>query len=111
MRVPSFGEHQEVGLGPLLPLQAFILGSQELDADRGPLPWGLSAGGAFSHEARSWLPEVGQGRARAGQPFHPDPGEKQTLRGEAGGRGGRERRGDQQRRGGGAKGGWRAESK
>lgn len=74
-----------MGLGPLLPSQAFILGSQELDAEQGPLPWGLSPG-ALGHEARPRLPEVGQGRARAGQPLHPDPGEKQTLMGGAGGR-------------------------
>lgn len=66
-----------MGLGPLLPLQAFILGSQEVDAEWGPFPRGLSPG-ALSHEARSKLPEVGQGWAWAGQPLHPDPGEKQT---------------------------------
>ena len=75
-----------MGLGLLLPSQAFIPGSQELDAEQGPFPWGLSPR-AVGHEGRPQLPEVGQGRARAGQLLHldPDPGAKQTLMGGAGG--------------------------
>ena len=32
-----------MGLGPLLPSQAFILGSQELDVKQGPFPGGLKS--------------------------------------------------------------------
>jgi hypothetical protein len=71
-----------VGLGPLLPPQAFVLGSQELDADRGTFP-GCLGSGTLSHEVSPQLPEVGQSRAGADQPLHPDPGKKQTVKGEA----------------------------
>lgn len=77
-----------MGLSLLLPSQAFILGSQELDTEQGPFAGGLGPG-ALGHEVRPQLPEVGQGWARAGQPLHPDPGEKQTLMGGAGGRRGK----------------------
>ena len=79
---PTFREHHDVGLGPLLPSQAFILGSQELDVKQGPFPGGRRPG-ALGHVARPQLPEVGQGGARAGQPLHPDPGGKQTRVGGA----------------------------
>lgn len=73
-----------MGLGLLLPSQAFILGSQELDVKQGPFPGGLRPG-ALGHVVRPQLPEVGQGGARAGQPLHPDPdpGGKQTRMGGA----------------------------
>ena len=73
-----------MGLGPLLPSQAFILGSQELDVKQGPFPGGRRPR-ALGHVARPQLPEVGQGGARAGQPLHPDPdqGGKQTQMGGA----------------------------
>lgn len=77
-----------MGLGLLLPSQACILRSQELHAEQGPFPWGLSPR-AVGHEGRPQLPEVGQGRAWAGQSLHPVPGAKQTLMGRAGGGGGR----------------------
>lgn len=69
-----------MGLRPLLLPQAFVLGSQELDAGWGPFPQGLRPG-AVSHEARPQLPEVGRAQAGVGQPLHLDPGEMQTLGG------------------------------
>ena len=71
-----------MGLGPLLPSQAFILGSQELDVKQGPFPGGPRPG-VLGHVARPQLPEVGQGGARAGPPLHPDPGGQQTRMGGA----------------------------
>lgn len=74
--VLSFWEHHEVSLGPLLLPQAFVLGSQELDAEWGPFPQGLNLG-ALGHEERPQLREVCRAQAWAGS-LHPDPGEKQT---------------------------------
>lgn len=73
----TFREHHHVGLGLLLPSQACVLRSQELHAEQGPFPWGLSSR-AVSHEGRPQLPEVGQGRAWAGQPLHPVPFREQS---------------------------------
>ena len=53
-----------MGLGPLLPSQAFVLGSQELDVKQGPFLGGLRPG-ALGHVVRPQLPEVGQGGAWA----------------------------------------------
>lgn len=72
---PTFREHHKVGLGPLLPPPEFVLCAQELDAERGPFPQGLSAG-ALSHGVRPRPPAAGQGRAWAGQRLHPDLGRR-----------------------------------
>ncbi|XP_073075840.1 uncharacterized protein [Manis javanica] len=73
--LPTFREHHKVGLGPLLPPPEFVLCAQELDAERGPFPQGLSAG-ALSHGVRPRPPAAGQGRAWAGQRLHPDLGRR-----------------------------------